>query len=186
MPCRQKDDKFVKRLLLMRHAKSDWDHPHLADADRPLNERGQRAAAAMGEWLQQQTAVPQLILVSPAVRAQETLARLLSQWINPPECRTVERLYPGSPQHFLWSVGQVDEATESVLLLAHNPGLEILVDMIGGRAEPFPTAAVADIRVGEVAWEAAANAAPRFVERCELEQIWRPRALFADKEREIG
>lgn len=176
----------MKRLLLMRHAKSDWDHPHLADADRPLNARGQRAALAMGEWLRQQAAVPQLILVSPAIRAQETLARLLEQWLNPPECRTIEGLYPGSPQHFLGAVGQVDEATETVLLLAHNPGLEILVDMIGGRAEPFPTAAVADIRVGEVAWAMAANAATRFVERCELEQIWRPRALFADKGREIG
>lgn len=173
----------MKRLLLMRHAKSDWAHPHLADVDRPLNERGQRAAVAMGAWLQEQEAVPDLILVSPAVRAQQTLARLLAQWAGPPICQTIPPLYPGSPQQILAAIGQVSEETETVLLLAHNPGLEILVDMIGGRAEPFPTAAVADIRVGALAWDLAVTAATRFVDQCELQQIWRPRVLFADTDR---
>ena len=176
----------MKRLLLMRHAKSDWDHPNLADVDRPLNARGQRAAVAMGEWLRQHSAVPQLVLVSPAVRAQETLARLLSQWLPCPTCHTIEHLYPGTPQRFLGAVGQVDEGTETVLLLAHNPGLEILVDMIGGSAEPFPTGAVADIRVGDVTWSLAATATTRFVAQCELKEIWRPRVLFADKDQQIG
>lgn len=183
MPCRRKDDELVKRLLLMRHAKSDWDHPHLADVDRPLNERGQRAAIAMGTWLREQQAVPHLILVSPAVRAQQTLARLLPQWMESPVCQTLDPLYPGSPQQILAAVAQVSEATETVLLLAHNPGLEILVDMIGGRAEPFPTAAVADIRVAAVTWDLALTAATRFVDQCELQQIWRPRVLFADTDR---
>ncbi|MDP1564143.1 MAG: histidine phosphatase family protein [Pirellulaceae bacterium] len=171
----------MARLLLMRHAKSDWDHPGLADQDRPLNHRGVRNAAQMGVWLREQKVEPQLILVSPACRARETVERWLTGFGVPlPSVRTVEVLYPGSPSSVLQALGSVPEAIETLLLVAHNPTLEIVVDMIGGKAEHFPTGAVADIDVPERPWSAALTDSLRFFEHCHLRQIWRPRALFED------
>lgn len=169
------------RLFLMRHAKSDWDHPGLADIDRPLNKRGSRNAVEMGGWLREQNAEPQLILVSPACRARETVDLLLTG-LQPwrPEVRTVPVLYPGSPSGVLEALGSVPEKAESVMLVAHNPALEIVVDMIGGHAEPFPTGAVADIEIANRSWSAALTESVRFFGHCKLRQIWRPRVLFED------
>ncbi|MBL8853547.1 MAG: histidine phosphatase family protein [Planctomycetaceae bacterium] len=171
----------MARLLLMRHAKSDWDHPDLADVDRPLNQRGHRTAAEMGGWLRSQNILPQLILVSPACRAQETVGRLLTGLGSPhPQVRTVDGLYPGTPATVLQALGSVSAATETLLLVAHNPTMEIVVDMIGGKAEHFPTAAIADIEIPERPWSAALTDSVRFFGHCQLRQIWRPRALFED------
>lgn len=173
----------MARLLLMRHAKSDWDHPNLADIDRPLNNRGIRNAAEMGIWLRDQNVAPNLILVSPACRARETVEQLLSGLGNPPPpIRTVEALYPGSPTGVLQALGSVSEAIATVLLVAHNPTLEIVVDMIGGKAEHFPTGAVADIEIPDRPWLNALTDSVRFFGHCKLRQIWRPRELFEDSD----
>jgi phosphohistidine phosphatase len=65
-----------RRLLIMRHAKSDWGTPGEPDFDRPLAKRGQRDAPRMGEWLRAQGLVPDLVLASPARRAQETASKV--------------------------------------------------------------------------------------------------------------
>ena len=66
----------MKRLILMRHAKSDWGDPMLPDHDRPLNKRGRRAASALGHWMREAGLRPDQILCSSATRTQETCARL--------------------------------------------------------------------------------------------------------------
>lgn len=173
----------MPRLLLMRHAKSDWDHAGLADIDRPLNKRGRRNAAEMGRWLATQGAVPELILVSPACRAQETVALLAAEFgPSKPEIRTCEGLYPCSPQAIVQTIATVPNSSESILIAAHNPALEIVVDMIGGQAEHFPTGAVADVEVVGRTWAAAAVDSVGFFSHCQLRQIWRPRALFEDND----
>ena len=64
----------MRRLILLRHAKSSWDYADLADVDRPLSERGRTAARAMGSYLRAHPIRPDLVLCSPAARTRETLA----------------------------------------------------------------------------------------------------------------
>lgn len=155
----------------------------MADIDRPLNKRGIRNAAEMGRWLREQDVAPNLILVSPACRARETVEQLLSTLGNPsPQVRTVETLYPGSPTGILQALGSVSEAIATVLLVAHNPTMEIVVDMIGGKAEHFPTGAVADIEIPDRPWPTGLTDSLRFFGHCNLRQIWRPRELFEDSD----
>ena len=66
----------MRRLILMRHAKSSWDHPTLSDFERPLNKRGQRSAAALGDWLRAQAHLPEAAVVSAATRTIETFQGL--------------------------------------------------------------------------------------------------------------
>jgi len=106
----------MKRLILMRHAKSDWDHPGLEDHERPLNAHGRKSAAAMGDWMRKNSYLPDQALVSFAARTQETFARLKLE-ITP---NVSERLYLASPDmmydHLLQAKGHI------VLMIAHNPG----------------------------------------------------------------
>jgi phosphohistidine phosphatase len=106
----------MKRLILMRHAKSDWDHPGLEDHERPLNARGQKAAKALGDWMRTNSYLPDQALVSFAARTQETFARL---GLNI-DAVVKERLYLASPDmmydHLLQATG------DTVLMIAHNPG----------------------------------------------------------------
>ena len=73
-----------KRLLLMRHAKSDWSDGSVSDHDRPLNARGQDAAPRIASWLASEGMVPEVILCSTAVRTSQTLALMLNVWRNNP------------------------------------------------------------------------------------------------------
>jgi len=84
----------MKRLYLVRHAKSSWDHPGLEDFDRPLNKRGMRDAPKMGEYLAEQRILPQIIVSSPARRAHAT-ATSLAVALQVPPADTVEddRIY---------------------------------------------------------------------------------------------
>ncbi|MBA3323860.1 MAG: histidine phosphatase family protein, partial [Rhodobacteraceae bacterium] len=66
----------MRRLILMRHAKSSWADPEQPDFERPLNSLGKRGAAAVGAWLAERGIVPQAALVSASVRTQETWAQL--------------------------------------------------------------------------------------------------------------
>lgn len=106
------------RLILMRHAKSDWDDPLMPDHARPLNPRGRASAAAMGGWLAQHALHPDLALVSDAQRTQETCARLgldLTPDLLP-------ELYHAGPARMM-DVLQGAGTAATVLMLGHNPGI---------------------------------------------------------------
>jgi len=164
----------------MRHAKSSWDHPGLADHDRPLNKRGQRAAQQMGAWLAQQGLSPPVVLASTAVRVQETLERLVPELAAVPEIITLECLYPGSPLELLRSIGQIHNDHAAVLVLGHNPAMETLVGTIGKQSVHFPTAAVAQVLADNAAWALADEQPAEFLQHCHLQEIWRPKHLFPE------
>jgi len=107
----------MKRLILMRHAKSDWSDPGLPDHARPLNKRGRRAAAALGHWLRETGRLPDEILCSTAARAQETLARLAL----PRAPVLLDRLYMAEPPAMLAALRRA--RGEMVLMIGHNPGI---------------------------------------------------------------
>jgi phosphohistidine phosphatase len=119
-------------LLILRHAKSSWDDPALADHDRPLAPRGVVAAAAMRAHFRARELAPDLTLCSTARRAQETLAAL-----GLAAAPVLERgLYHAGEDALLERLRGVDDAQRCVLLVGHNPGLEALVRALTGAAKP--------------------------------------------------
>ena len=104
------------RLILMRHAKSDW-HLTLPDHALPLNNRGHRAASALGEWLSRNGYVPNEIISSTAARTLETCARLNLGTLP----RTTRDLYLASHDTLLYALRSATGQT--VLVLGHNPGI---------------------------------------------------------------
>jgi phosphohistidine phosphatase len=145
----------AKLLVLVRHAKSSWADPDLADHDRPLNGRGRRAATVVGHHLRDTGRVPDLVLCSSAIRARQTLERF-----GLPSATDVsieDPLYGADASELLTRLQAVPAAVGSVLVLGHNPGVEdlvgLLVDDRHTVPERFPTAAVAELRLPIGTWE---------------------------------
>lgn len=139
-------------LMLLRHAKSDWDAQYNSDKDRPLNGRGVRSARAVGEFLQQVDGVPDLVLSSPAVRARTTveLAAEAGSWPTP--IRIVPSLYSGGPGDLLEAV-RLAPAAVRLLVVGHEPTMSTTVSrLIGGGSFRVPTAALIEFRLAYMDW----------------------------------
>ena len=159
----------VKRLSILRHAKSDWGDPGLADFDRPLNNRGRAAAKAVRHAIRQRGLVFDFILSSPAVRTRETLERLgLAE-----RARWEEALYLATRGKLMRIVKSLPAAAESALIVGHNPGLhEIAVDLAGRDSKGFrdrlsarfPTGALASIDFNYAEWSEIAAGSGTIVE----------------------
>ncbi|WP_404336039.1 SixA phosphatase family protein [Sphingomonas sp. MMS12-HWE2-04] len=151
----------MKTLTLLRHAKSGWDDPVSRDFDRPLNPKGQRAAAMMGRYLKSEGLAFDYVLASPAARVVETLNHVSSGYGSELAPHWDKRLYLASAATLLDLVHALPDAAESVLLSGHNPGLEELVLLLavdGGALRDevelkFPTASLAELRF-EGGWDA--------------------------------
>ena len=142
----------MKTLYLLRHAKSDWGEPGLDDHDRPLDARGERAAAVIGIHFAQQRYQPSLVLCSSARRTRQTLESLLPHLPGHPELVFERGIYMASCAALLSRVREIDDAKSAVLLIGHNPGIADLARTLVGSGEPaslrrlasrFPTAASA-------------------------------------------
>ena len=144
--------RVMKRLYLLRHAKSSWDEPGLADRDRPLAPRGERASNSMAKYLRDEGIVPELVLCSPSKRTRETLERLGLG--DGTEVRIEDELYAASAGELLGALHEVPDAVESVMVIGHNPGMERLAlelaaggDELDRMREKFPTAALATLEL---------------------------------------
>jgi phosphohistidine phosphatase len=135
----------MKTLFLMRHAKSSWDNPELADFDRPLNQRGLKAAAFMGKLMKERGIEPDLILSSPARRAAHTAQIVKREGQFLAEISYDEKIYEASPLTLLYLLKRVDNAVNSLLLIGHNPGFESLLKLLTSETRSMPTAALAKI-----------------------------------------
>lgn len=142
----------MRKLYILRHAKSSWDDPSYSDFDRPLNDRGLRTAPFMGRLMAERGIVPELTLCSPAKRAAETAALLREAAPLTTPIRHDRRIYEASPMTLLDLIGEVDEETGSVMIVGHNPGLEGLVRFLTGELHPMPTAALAGILMDVTGW----------------------------------
>lgn len=107
----------MRRVIVMRHAKSSWGQPGLDDHARPLNERGKRSAKALGQWLRKINFAPDQILSSTSLRTRETCERLGFKV----KTDFLEVLYHADPDDLLGALQQADG--DCVLLLGHNPGI---------------------------------------------------------------
>ena len=122
----------MKRLVVIRHAKSSWKDPGARDFDRPLNKRGKADAPEMGRRLAQRSLVPDRLLSSPAKRAIRT-AEIIAGAIGFPVERItrVDQLYGAGVADLVGILQGLDDAEETVCLVGHNPGLTDLVNFVG-------------------------------------------------------
>jgi phosphohistidine phosphatase len=148
----------MKKLLLLRHAKSSWEDASLPDFERPLNERGLRAAPLIGKFMRERKIRPDLVICSPAKRTRETIALVLEAAGFETEIRYDERIYEASLASLVEIVAQVEDDKAEIMLVGHNPGFENLLERLTGENERMPTAAFACIALDSEKWgEAAAK-----------------------------
>ena len=160
-----------KTILLLRHGKSDWNADLASDHQRPLAERGVRAAQQMGQWLTQAGQAPDLVLTSDAERARRTseLAAEAGQWQAPIELRP--EFYGAEPETLLRALRGLGEETATVVLTGHQPTWSQTVALLaGGGRVHFPTAALACLEyLGD--WPGLSAG------RCELRWLVTPKLL---------
>lgn len=151
----------MKTLVLVRHAKSAWGDPTLADHDRPLNDRGRRDAPEMGRRLRERGTVPDAILSSTAVRARSTAEALAAAvGVDASGLTLDERLYGSSPDTILAVVGELDDELTTAIVVAHDPGLSDLAYRLSGEIEHMPTCAVAEFRFAAWSWAELGESEP--------------------------
>ncbi|MDX1608907.1 MAG: histidine phosphatase family protein [Halofilum sp. (in: g-proteobacteria)] len=149
----------MKTLTLVRHAKSSWDDPDLADFDRPLNRRGERDAPEMARRLAAAGDPPDRIVTSPALRALQT-ARVLAPalGIDPGSLVTEPRIYEASYSRLVEVLRGQPRAADHVLLVGHAPGIADLARLLCGTpAAKFPTCGVVRMRLPIGGWQEAAR-----------------------------
>lgn len=169
----------MKTLTLLRHAKSGWDDGVARDFDRPLNDKGRRAARTVGHYLAREGLRFDRVVASSAVRVVETLAEVgatCGQVLDPVWDK---RLYLAPADEIMAVVADLAADADRVLVVAHNPGLEELVlaladagDARAAVATKFPTAALAQL-TWEGSWASPGSGGARLV------RFTRPRDLDA-------
>src|SRR6266498_1922431 len=142
----------MKTLLLLRHAKSSWKDSDVRDFDRPLNQRGLKAAPAIGRLIKKRKLQPDLLLSSPAERARQTTQLVIEAAGLKTELRYDERIYEASVERLLGLVSGLDDEAGTIMLVGHNPGFEELREMLTGEAHKLPTAALACIELNIEKW----------------------------------
>lgn len=156
----------MRRLILFRHAKSDWADPSLHDRERPLARRGREAAPRMGAYLARERLVPDRVIVSAARRTRETWALLAKALPGVEDVQFELRIYEARVDTLVEVVRETLEAAPTLMLVGHNPGLQSLALLLSVRgASPlreaisgkFPTAAIA---VLDAPWDSWADIEP--------------------------
>jgi len=143
---------MAKELLLLRHAKSSWDDPGLADHDRPLAPRGRRASGLIATYLRERSIAPAQVLCSSSARTRETLERISAEFGDGVEVEIEQGLYAASAGDLLARLRRVSDDVESLMVIGHAPGLPELARRLAGRGTglerlqgKFPTAALATL-----------------------------------------
>lgn len=152
-------------LYLLRHAKSSWVDPSIADENRPLAPRGRRDAKRIAQHLVRLGIEPELVLCSSALRTRETL-KLVRPALGPTATVSLEAgLYAASSAVLLERIRAVPEGVDSVMLIGHNPGLEELAVVLASDGvelaqleAKFPTAALATLTISTTPWSRLSGA----------------------------
>ena len=163
----------MKRLFILRHAKSSWAQSELSDFDRPLNDRGVAAASFMGKFITRTGFAPAAILCSPAVRARSTAELVVAAGDIAADIQYDERIYEASPQSLRQVASEIDGRYDSAMMIGHNPGIEGFIRFLTGEIQPMPTAALAVIDLDIDKWHEID------ADRGKLVDIYRPKAEMA-------
>jgi len=156
----------MRRLMLLRHAKSLMAEPGQRDRERGLSQRGHRDAVAMGHALSSRLARPDLVLCSAARRTRETLAAILPQLESDIVVRITDVLYDHTAPTYCDTIAEMAGVAQSVLVIGHNPTIHATAIRLAGHgpealrarlAGKFPTCALAAIEIGETEWTGMAD-----------------------------
>ena len=164
----------MKTIYLLRHAKSSWKDESLSDIERPLNGRGKKAADTMGAFLKREKILVDLVLSSSAVRARQTIDRVLVSANIVTDVRFDERIYEAGVQRLVEVVRQIENGKNNVVLVGHNPGFEELLEWLTGTIERMQTGALAKIGLNTTSWNSVSEKSGT------LEWIVRPKQLPKD------
>jgi phosphohistidine phosphatase len=167
----------MKTLFVMRHAKSSWENADLSDFERPLNERGLRAAPFMGALMREKNFAPDLILSSPARRAKETAETVKRAANFSAAIKFDERIYEASPHALVYLLAETGNEFSRVLLVGHNPGLEGLIKILTGKLEAMPTAALAEIELNVENWSEISTDCGRLISLIRPKEEMKSRAV---------
>ncbi len=117
----------MKRLFLLRHAKSSWDDPHAADHDRPLAPRGRKAAKEIAAYMKDKRFEPSIVLCSSALRARQTWEIAAPAFPNRTAVEIEPSLYRAGKEELMSRLRSIPPEVSSVLLIGHNPAMQELV-----------------------------------------------------------
>lgn len=144
----------MKKLILLRHAKSDWGNLYLHDHDRPLNERGMRDAHMMGERLRDKNAQIDLIYSSSALRASQTAITIANAIKYPPQLVLYSKeLYHATPDIIAQHIEVINDECESIMIVGHNNGITDFVNSLCEHVtNNMPTCAMAGFYIETTEW----------------------------------
>jgi phosphohistidine phosphatase len=142
----------MRRLILMRHAKSDWDSA-ASDHDRPLNARGRRDAPRVGARIADLGWEPERVVLSDSQRTSETWARMAGRFTVEPEVIPTRSLYLSGFGALQREIEATPDHVRTLLALGHNPDWESAVAYFVGRSVPITTANAALITLPDEPWE---------------------------------
>ncbi len=156
----------MKKLLVIRHAKSAWPTGDVKDFDRPLNDRGREDAPAMAKRLIKIHAVPDLLISSPAKRAGSTAKLFGGEWgFKPEEILYKEELYHAEAAIFYQVISGIDSLYNTIAVFSHNPGITEFVNQLAPtaiRLDNMPTSAVFGVQVESNTWADFKTASKKF------------------------
>jgi phosphohistidine phosphatase len=155
----------MKRLLMVRHAKSSWDEAYVSDFERPLNKRGRRDAPIMGAVLRDRNEDVQYIRSSPAVRALTT-ARLLAEVLSYPLANIVtdDSMYGASAMTLQSIIQSIPDTIDQAMLVGHNPGMHMLAEaLVDFREVNLPTCGIVCAEFSTASWAQAGKGTGRLV-----------------------
>ena len=143
----------MKTLLLLRHAEASGAEAGRRDFERPLNGRGREAAVLVGRFLRRERLEPDVVLCSPAERARETAALVVSAaGLASAKRRDDARIYEATTATLIEVVSQIEEGARGALLVGHNPGISDVLEWLTGDARPMRTAALSRISLDIEKW----------------------------------
>ena len=160
----------MKTLFLLRHAKSSWKQPEMHDHDRPLNKRGKKEAPKVGQYIKESDLLPDLILSSTARRAQETARSVAEESGFSKPIDLHQDLYLSDPACYLDILHCLSDEVNRVLVVGHNPDLELLLTLLTDVTTHLTTAALAQIDLPISSWQELSEATDG-----RLVSIWSPR-----------
>ena len=148
-------------MMLLRHAKSSWSDPALADVDRPLSPRGERASRRIAKYIRRKKLRPALVLCSPSRRTRQTLETIEPALGRRYAVELVPQLYAASELELLELLQALPDSVASVMIVGHNPGLQDLALALAARGADlpeleakFPTGALATLVAQSDSWSA--------------------------------
>jgi phosphohistidine phosphatase len=164
----------MKNLLLMRHGKSSWNDESLSDFERPLKKRGKRDVPIMAELLVKKDLIPQIILSSPSKRTRQTtkLANRIFE-LDKKNIHSIDNFYMANWHDFLPAIQQINDEINSIMIVGHNPSLELFLQSLTGEFRKMPTSAVAYIKIPITSWTEFDES----LKSIELVKLWKPKKI---------